>query len=143
VSGEFDLTSWEGRIEHQIGRGLTADEIVDAFDHIYAHAGEAPTRAGEWLAWGMLHGRRRILRLIEAITGDPSVASARARPSGAEWSAIVRAYQACRPDPSHPLPSQENVARYLGIAEPTLRGRLRKLNIKDWRSVHALVASED
>jgi hypothetical protein len=95
VSGDtFDLTTWEGRIEHQRDRGLTAEEIADAFDHIYAQAGEAPTRSGEWLAWGMLHGRNRILPLIANITGTP--VGVEHRPRGPEWIATVKAYRWCR-----------------------------------------------
>lgn len=48
---------------------------MDAFDKIYAHAGAAPSRSGDWLDWGLLHGRRRIEPLITAITGEPTQAA--------------------------------------------------------------------
>ena len=65
------LTTWDDNIEYQLERGLTADEIVDLFDH-WALTGEMSTRSGEWLDWGLIHGRRRILALIATTCGESS-----------------------------------------------------------------------
>jgi hypothetical protein len=48
---------------------MAADEIADDFDHLQGAFDQRFTRAGELLSWNTLHGRRRILPLIAALTG--------------------------------------------------------------------------
>lgn len=74
--------------------------------------------------------------------GPSALPDASADPSSALWAAsgwleIVKAYRACR----DPRPSQVDVAEQIGLSEQAVRDRLRKLGIRDWRLVHALIAA--
>ena len=122
---DFELNTWEGRIEYQIGRGLTGDEIADAFDHIYVQAGEAPTRAGEWLAWGLLHGRRRILRLIESITSPAQ----RHRIISIDDVLATRK----RLQVEGKAAGEESIAKALGVSASTVKTVRREAGEIPWR----------
>jgi hypothetical protein len=121
VSGtEPDLSTWEGLIEYQRGRGLTADEIVDVFDHTYAHgfaAIERLTRSGEWLNWGLLHGRRRIEPLIKAIASKTPT-------EGAVRAELDRRIAAGEPH------GYDALARHFQCSDATIRRRLGVLDAK-------------
>ncbi|MGD0247802.1 MAG: winged helix-turn-helix domain-containing protein [Candidatus Limnocylindrales bacterium] len=54
-----------------------------------------------------------------------------------EWLEILKAYRAC----SDSRPSQNDVAEKMGLSEQSVRDRLRRLGIRDWRAVHALIAA--
>jgi hypothetical protein len=56
-----------------------------------------------------------------------------------EWIAIVRAYRSIRAQ----RPSQMDVADRMGFdTEQPLRDRLRRLRIRHWRAVHALIRAD-
>ncbi len=62
-----------------------------------------------------------------------------ARPSGPEWKHLVRGHRAT----GKPRPKMLEVAKKMGWdTEEPLRQLCRRLRIKDWRDVHALVAAE-
>ncbi len=142
MSGDkVDLTTWEGRIEWEKRRGLTADEIVDAFDHMYTQGGPVFTRGGEQLEWGMLHGRRRILPLIATITGTPipSPAPAPAQRSGPEWRALVIKHR----QTGEARPKLAAVALNMGWnSDQPFRDLTHRLGFERWYDVHAAVAAE-
>lgn len=54
------------------------------------------------------------------------------------WRAIVKAYRAT----PEKRPSQERVAETMGRSESSLRDEVHSVGFKDWRDVHAYVASE-
>jgi hypothetical protein len=96
------LNNWDLLIEYEVERGLAADEIADAFDHMFTGTGEVSTRAGEWLDWSTLYGRRRILKLIAAITGTPLAEQSTVRPTGSVWQSFVGKFREARVGVSSP-----------------------------------------
>jgi hypothetical protein len=85
---------------------------------------------------GQIAGRE----LVDAdIVPEPRVATAPPDPmadlwANPRWGEIALAFQAVATD-EDPEPSQVHVPEKLGIREETLRQRLRRLEIPDWRDV--------
>lgn len=72
-------------------------------------------------------------------TLDASARQRRDRQIVAEFVSIVRAYRVVQDGDPRARPSQEAVARELGIVERTLVDKVRGLGIASWHDVHALV----
>jgi DNA-binding transcriptional MerR regulator len=117
-----DGFTWEGWIEQLRDQGYSADEIVDYFDR-YTAQEEARTgrpdwyfsRTGEMLFWGTLHDRRRILRMIESLTGSREVSAAEVRAKRDELRAAGKPH------------GVRSLARACGISEMTVRRRLGRV----------------
>ena len=83
--------------------------------------------------------REQLSRLRRPIAQASTKAREGSRPSGHEWTMLVRAHRAT----GAARPKQIEVANRLGWEnEQPLRDLCRRLGIEDWRSIHAFVASE-
>jgi hypothetical protein len=114
---EWDLHTWEGRIEYLAFRGFDAAEIADELRVMSdpPRLGFAFTRTGERLFWRTLHDRRRILALIETLTGS-------AVPTAAEVRAKLDELKS--EGQPHGVGS---IARALNASEATVRRRLGRI----------------